>query len=104
MSRNISEHDRLDAILAYVRNAQLAVLDASAMLRESQPAGPANGARLRLADATGHLSGATNHLYEGMADATEADGKRHFGDGSLSAPGGVMGDKARKMAEGWGRG
>lgn len=74
--------DRLEAIHAYVRRAQIAVLDAAEAIRESQPAATMDRARLRLGDATGELSGAINHLQEAMADEDEKPFCKLCGDGA----------------------
>jgi hypothetical protein len=58
---------QLDVVLAYVRRAQMNVLDAAGIIRESPPAATMDRARLRLAEATGELSGATNLIYEALA-------------------------------------
>lgn len=63
----MNHEQQLEKILAYVREAQRAVLDAAEVIRESPPAATFDRARLRLADATGELAGATNILYEALA-------------------------------------
>lgn len=64
----------LEEMMELARNAQLAVLDAAQVIRESQPAATMDRARLRLADATGNLSGLVNRLYEALAEKEWCNG------------------------------
>lgn len=72
---------QLDELLGRVQRAQLGILDAAKIIRETPPAATTDRARMLIAEATGELAGVVNVLYEEIAKAegTWCDG---CGDGA----------------------